>query len=114
MRKQLTMIFLLLVWTTLVGCVVSERAVEIATLAGDVQAGSVLYGMHCSDCHGDDGTTGRPSLLREDIVNLSKEEHADIIIERMEERGRRSQRVSLTNQEIADIISYVQFLQGID
>jgi hypothetical protein len=45
-------------------------------------------------------------------MSLSRAEHADVVIERMEEKGPRDERVALRNQQIADIISYVFLLQG--
>ena len=102
-----------LIWFLMTGCAVSDRALEIAELDGDVITGKTLYEEHCEACHGSDGTE-RPSLLRPDIIDLTKAEHADIIIERMEDRGPRTERTYLSNQEIADIIAYVLVLQGIE
>jgi len=99
----------------LAACAPSDRASEITLLEGDLDNGLVLYDSHCAECHGPNGDDG-PSvnLLRQRIVSLSPAEHADIIIERMEQMGRRSNRISLTDQEIADIIAIVRDLQGLD
>ena len=107
-KKAMAMLFMVLT-----GCATSERAEDIALLEGDLENGEVLYALHCSDCHGSDGESGgSPSLLRPLAMSLSRAEHADVIIERMEERGPRSERMELSNQEIADIVTHVFVLQG--
>ena len=99
----------------LAACAPSDRAIEITQLDGDVDNGTVLYSTHCADCHGENGDDGfSVNLLRQRIVDLTPAEHADIIIERMEQMGRRASRVSLTNQEIADLIAAVRDLQGLE
>ncbi len=94
-------------------CAPSERAMAIAALDGDLSNGRVLYQEYCASCHGENGNDGSgPSLLSRSNIEMSVEENADEIIERMEEKGRRADRVYLSDQEIADIIAYVQELQG--
>ena len=94
-------------------CAHSERAMDIAALDGDLSNGRVLYQEYCASCHGENGDDGSgPSLLRRSNIEMSVEENADEIIERMEEKGRRADRVYLSDQEIADIIAYVRELQG--
>ena len=95
-------------------CAPSDRAMDIAELDGNISNGRVLYLDYCASCHGENGDDGSgPSLLRRSNIELSVAEHADVIIERMEENGRRSDRVYLSDQEISDIIAYVQELQGL-
>jgi len=99
----------------LAACASSDRAQDIADLKGDADEGAALYDAYCGDCHGADGAGGDgPSLLRRNSTSLSVAEHADVIIDRMEDRGPRRDRIYLSDQEIADIIAYVLELQGLD
>ncbi len=107
MRKNKWSFATILFGIVLGACAPSDRALENAQLGGDTENGRVLYQNYCASCHGDNGDDGSgPSLLRRSNIELSVAEHADVIIERMEDKGRRSDRVYLSDQEIADIIAY--------
>ncbi|MEQ1504815.1 MAG: cytochrome c [Myxococcota bacterium] len=88
---------------TVVGCG-DDRATAIADLTGDAEAGGVLYAQNCATCHADDGSGGSgPALGGEDDAV----EMADVILSGSEEMPAFD---TLSDQEIADIIAWVQAL----
>jgi mono/diheme cytochrome c family protein len=93
-----------------IGCVDAEQIREIASLEGEEEIGEELFLSYCARCHGADGTGDRaPSLLRKGIVEMTTEENAAEIQRRMRIEGLSG---VLSNQDIADIISYLYVLQG--
>jgi cbb3-type cytochrome c oxidase subunit III len=89
----------------LVGCA-TESETE---LVGDADAGAEVYAANCTGCHGADGTgdeaNGFPDLTA-----------TDDDAEEIEERVRNGEGVmpgyegTLDDQEIADVVAYVQSL----
>ena len=94
----------------MISCVDAEEIQEIVSLEGDEEVGEELFTSYCAGCHGADGTGDRaPSLLRKRIVEMTTEENAIEIQRRMRIEGLSG---VLSNQDIADIISYLYVLQG--
>ena len=96
-------IFLFLI----IGCEPSDRAIEISRLKADSSQGEALYQYLCSGCHGTQGRGRSGPNLVTHIQHHDVDEFADYIIEGP---GSMPSFSHLDNQEIADIIVYLQTL----
>ena len=101
MKTNYLMSLMLLVALALVGCGENPRIAEIETLVGDAETGAPLYEANCRWCHGSNGRgahsmypggTLSPNLIETILEGLSGMPSFD----------------NLSNQEIADIVAYIE------
>ena len=88
-----------------VACGKSAQVDDILALDGDAEAGATLYADNCAGCHGADATGGSgPNLVEE--AGEEEEEFIDTILSG--EGDMPSFEGDLTDQEIADIMAFLQ------
>ena len=101
MKTNFQMSLILLVALALVGCGENPRIAEIEALVGDAETGAPLYEANCRWCHGSNGRgahsmypggTLSPNLIETILEGLSGMPSFD----------------NLSNQEIADIVAYIE------
>ena len=101
MKTNYQMSLILLVALALVGCGENPRIAEIEALVGDAETGAPLYEANCRWCHGSNGRgahsmypggTLSPYLIETILEGLSGMPSFD----------------NLSNQEIADIVAYIE------
>lgn len=92
---------------TFAACGAETGPDAVLALEGDAAAGEELYTTHCSACHGDDGNSG---TVGEDIAGEGDEEMASAMWNGKEDGEMPSFQETLTEQEMADIIAYVNSL----
>ena len=101
MKTNYLMSLMLLVALALVGCGENPRIAEIEALVGDAETGAPLYEANCRWCHGSNGRgahsmypggTLSPNLIETILEGLSGMPSFD----------------NLSNQEIADIVAYIE------
>ena len=90
-----------------VGCSSSDRAIEISKLETDPTRGKSLYQTLCKGCHGARGTGRSGPNLVTHIQHHDVDEFADYILEGP---GSMPSFDHLENQEIADLIAYIETL----
>jgi len=84
------------------------RIAEIEALTGDATAGETVFSANCASCHGADATGGTgPNLVEE--ADEEREEFIETIFNG-KGVGMPSFKDELENQEIADVVSYLQSL----
>jgi len=84
----------------------TTRASAIAALTGDQAAGKTLYLSKCSACHKADGTGNNgPNLMSGSKAMLSMQAMATTVVDGT---GSMPSFGTMSNQEIADIVSYVK------
>ena len=101
MKTNYQMSLILLVALALVGCGENPRIAEVEALVGDAETGAPLYEANCRWCHGSNGRgahsmypggTLSPNLIETILEGLSGMPSFD----------------NLSNQEIADIVAYIE------
>jgi len=93
----------------LTACGPSDRANTIAGLTGDAASGQPLYVTHCAICHGATGGGGSgPNLVAEFNERDEQAEKIDVILEGEDSMPGFAD--TLSDQEIADIVSYLESL----
>lgn len=88
------------------GCSTGDpsRVADIAALQGDINAGGLLFAMHCAGCHGDDGSGGSGPDLREHAGDEEQDELIDVILNG---DGAMPGFSNLADQEVADLVSFL-------
>ena len=101
MRLYLFKVLVLGAISLSIGCGENPRIAEIEALSGDAVAGATLYEANCRWCHGSNGRgahtmypggTLSPDLIETILEGLSGMPSFD----------------NLSNQEIADIVAYIE------
>jgi mono/diheme cytochrome c family protein len=103
-------LFLLPVFTLLAACsghdhedsAEVDRAAAILALTGDTAAGEAVYGANCSSCHGEAGAGGDPG------PNIQGVDPAFAVDTLLNGNGGMPSYASLADQEIADVVAYLQ------
>lgn len=99
----------LLALFALTACGPSDRANTIAGLTGDAASGQPLYATRCANCHGATGGGGLgPNLVAEFNERDEQAEKIDVILEGEDSMPGFAD--TLSDQEIADIVSYLESL----
>ena len=101
MKTNYQMSLILLVALALVGCGENPRIAEIEALVGDAETGAPLYEANCRWCH---GSNGRGAHSMYPGGNLSP----DLIETILEGLSGMPSFDNLSNQEIADIVAYIE------
>lgn len=76
---------------------------DILALTGDSTAGATVYSNTCATCHGADGSGGSGPALTSEMSEQSDEEFVSIVLYGEDRMPAQSQ---LSDQEIADVLSY--------
>ena len=85
----------------------TSRVDDILALTGDATAGATVYADNCASCHGTDATGGSGPA----IAGMGEtEEMAEVILEG--EGDMTAFDGVISDQDIADVIAYVQSLYG--
>ena len=91
----------------LTACGASDHANTIAGMSGDATSGQTLYSANCASCHGATGGGGSgPNLVKA----FNDDEKAELIDVILDGDGDMPAFSSLSDQEIADIVSYLEGL----
>ena len=101
MMANYLMGLMLLVALALSGCGENPRIAEIEALVGDAETGAPLYEANCRWCH---GSNGRGAHSMYPGGNLSP----DLIETILEGLSGMPSFDNLSNQEIADIVAYIE------
>jgi mono/diheme cytochrome c family protein len=107
--RHITPALLLISALLATACGPSDRANTIAGLTGDATSGQTLFSANCASCHGAMGGGGSgPNLVSAFNETDEAAEHIDVILEG--EGAMQAFGDSLSDQEIADIVSYLEGL----
>ena len=110
-------------WIGLVGVAgcadIDPRAIEVAKLDGDADAGALLYDADCAECHAEDGA-GTPRAKHGDTpVNLATASHwysaerfLTMIIDGVEGTTMEPWGPVYDDQQLADVYAYILTLKG--
>ena len=80
---------------------------KIAKLTGDSANGKAVYDSNCAGCHGADGKSGAagPNLVEGALTALTVAQMAQAVVDGKSVMPAFTQ---LSNQEVADVVSYVK------
>jgi len=100
------------VLTLIAGCVspaTQARITEVLSLEGEVAAGEELWSIHCSSCHGVDGSGGTEIGLLE--ITRTEERLVEIVVDGLHDMPSFGDRLS--DHEIAHLLSFLDVTLGV-
>ncbi|MEE2786466.1 MAG: c-type cytochrome [Myxococcota bacterium] len=84
---------------------IKARAATVTEISGDAMHGGTIFLNHCTGCHGREGkkTAITPSLF-DRVSSLSRDQRAEVLLNG---KGGMPAWAQLTNEELADILAYL-------
>ena len=126
-RKYLVLVFVLISATALVAAVSADWLTEVPDRDRQkanpyrgqpqaVQAGRLLFGDHCAQCHGDtaEGTKRRPSLRTQRIQEKATEGDLHWLLANGNLRRGMPSWSKLPDQQLWQVISYLRSLKAVE